>query len=167
MVEPVRYSVELSSADALRALELAPEILIDELTPSVLEAQLLVEREVIERTPTSGAGTLRDSIGALPVTFSETAVSGEVGTALAYAQPVEVGSRPHFPPIAPIAEWARRALGKKPDEAKDVAWAIAVKISKEGSKGAFMFREGLAAAHAQVIEILGQGVERAVERIGR
>ena len=166
MVEPTRYEIRLDSAAALRAFELAPEILIEELTPSVMEAQLLVEREVVERTPTSGAGTLRDSFGALPVTFSETSVSGEVGTALAYAQPVELGSRPHFPPIAPIAEWVRRKLGKTPEDAKGIAWAIATKISKEGTKGAFMFREGLAHSQAQVLETLSAGAERAAARIG-
>ena len=165
MIAPTTYSVAFRSEVVQRAFERAPEILVEELTPSVIEAQLLVEREIRERTPTSGAGTLRDSIGALPVTFSQDRVRGEVGTALSYAQPMESGSRPHMPPVEPIAEWVRRKLGKKPAEAKGIAFAIALKIAKEGSEGAFMFRDGLAAAQAQVLEILGEGVDRAVARV--
>ncbi|WP_020179650.1 HK97 gp10 family phage protein [Methylopila sp. M107] len=165
MVAPTNYTVGLDSARVARALELAPDVLIEELIPAVIEAQLLAEREIRERTPTSGAGTLRDSIGALPVKFSETAVIGEVGTALAYAQPVETGSKAHFPPVEPIADWVRRKLGIKDEaQAKSIAFAIARKISIEGSEGAFMFRDGLAFAQAQILEILGAGVDRALAR---
>ena len=168
MVEPTRYTITFDSARAMRALEVAPDILIEELVPSVVEAQLLLEREIRELTPTSGAGTLRDSIGALPVEISATSVRGEVGTALSYAQPVETGSKPHMPPVEPIAEWVRRKLGIKDEaEAKSIAFGIARKIAKSGSKGAFMFREGLAASQAQILEILGDGVERALARIER
>lgn len=167
MVAPTTYSITLDQARVARAFELAPDILLEELIPSVMEAQLLVEREVRERTPTSGAGTLRDSIGALPITFSQSMIRGEVGTALSYAQPVETGSKPHRPPVEPIADWVRRKLGKDPEEALDIAYAIAGKIAREGSKGAFMFREGTAESQIQVLEILGEGVDRAVARIGQ
>lgn len=168
MVAPTRYSVSLDTSRAMRALELAPDILIEELIPSVIQSQQLLEREIKELTPTSGAGTLRDSIGALPVEISSTSVRGEVGTTNTYAQPVETGAKPHMPPVEPIAEWVRRKLGIKDEaEAKSVAFAIARKIAKSGSKGAFMFREGLAASQAQILEILGDGVERALARIER
>lgn len=149
------------------ALARAPQIFEEELYPSVLEAELLLEREIRERTPTSGAGTLRDSIGALPVTFSGIAFEGGVGTALSYAAPVETGSRPHRPPIEPLAEWVRRKLGKTGKEARGIAFAIAGKIAKKGSEGRWMFRDGLAATQDQMLAIIAAGAERAVERIGR
>jgi hypothetical protein len=32
-------------------------------------------------------------------------VIGVVGSPLAYALPVEIGTRPHFPPVAAILDW--------------------------------------------------------------
>lgn len=165
MIEPTVLSITVNSADVARALGGAPAIIDQELVPAMIESQFLLEREIRELTPTSGGGTLRDSIGSMPLVFSEKALSGEVGTSLAYAQPVELGSRPHRPPVEPIVDWVRRKLGKRPDEATGIAWAIAGKIEKEGSKGAFMFRDGLAATQGQILEIIGAGVGRALERI--
>ena len=164
MIEPTVLDVTVSSDEVARALRASPVLIDEEMVPAILEAQFLLEREIRENTPTSGAGTLRDSIGSLPITFSPAAISAEVGTALAYAQPVETGSRPHRPPVEPLAEWVQRKLGKSPDEAKGIAWAIAGKIAKEGSKGVYMFREGLAQTQGQILEILG-GVRAVLDRI--
>lgn len=165
MIEPTIFSVTVSDDAVRRALSAAPAIIDEELVPAILEAQLLLEREVVDRTPTSGAGTLRGSIGALPITFSEGVMIGAVGTSLAYAQPVEEGSKPHRPPVEPIADWVQRKLGKDPKEAKKIAWGIAGKIAEQGSPGAHMFREGLAATQGQILEIIGGGVAAALRRI--
>lgn len=166
MVEPTLISARIMViSDALAA---APDILLEEMVPAVVESQLLLEREVRERTPTSGAGTLRDSIGALPVVIAEDRVTGEVGTTLAYAQPIELGARPHMPPIAPLADWVRRKLGVKDGkEARSVAYAIALKIARDGTPAHHMFSEGLAATQAQIGEIIAAAAGRAVARIAR
>lgn len=166
-MEALTFRLDLRSSDVVAALAAAPDVVGREIVPAMMEAELLLERAVRDRTPTSGAGTLANSIGALPVVVTETAVIGDVGTALAYAQPVETGSRPHRPPVEPIADWVRRKLGKHPDEAKGIAWGIAGKIAKEGSIGVHMFEKGLAATQTQILEILGAGVDRALGRIGR
>lgn len=165
MIAPTILSLKLDGEAVGRVLRAAPAIVDADIVPAILESQFLLEREVRDRTPTSGAGTLRDSIGALPIVIGASEVVGEVGTSLSYAQPVESGSKPHRPPVEPIAEWVRRKLGKRPEEAKSIAWAIAGKIAKEGSPGAFMFRDGLAAVQSQILEILGSGVERALSHI--
>jgi len=46
-----------------------------------------------------------------------------------YAEPVDEGQEPHWPPIEPIKGWARRVLG---DES--AAWAVAAKIAEEGTE---------------------------------
>lgn len=166
MIEPTILSVSVDGDLVRRALAAAPEIVDEELVPAVFEAQLLLEREVRDLTPTSGAGTLRDSIGSLPIVFTEAAMIGEVGTSLSYAQPVEDGSKPHRPPVEPIADWVQRKLGKSQKESKSIAWGIAGKIAKEGSVGRFMFRDGLAATQGQILEIIGAGAAAAVRRIG-
>lgn len=50
-----------------------------------------------------------------------------------YASFVEYGTRPHFPPVEPIAEWVSSRLTiNDAKERRRVAFAIAHKIAKEG-----------------------------------
>lgn len=158
-------SVRLEADGLRRLMAEAPRIIIEELTAGITEASMLAEREIRERTPTSGAGLLRDSIGALPVEISGEAVRGGVATSLSYAAPVETGSRPHRPPVEPLYDWVQRKLGLRGKEAMGVASAIAAKIAKEGTKGAFMFRDGFAAVEGQIMDILGGAIDRATARI--
>lgn len=163
--EPYVISVDATVVNA--RLAALPDVLLDEMVPAVVESQLLLEREIKERTPTSGAGTLRDSMGALPVMLTESAVRGEVGSALSYALPVELGSRPHRPPIEPLADWVRRKLGKPADEARGIAFGIAAKIAQHGTPAHHMASEGLKATQAQIQELLEAAASRAVSRVGQ
>jgi phage gpG-like protein len=78
------------------------------------------------------SGRLRNS---LTVDFrSRTGeVAATVGSNLVYAKPVEYGSRPHFPPVAPLELWARRKLGVPARRARSVAFAVARKIARRGT----------------------------------
>lgn len=143
----------------------APEIFRGEFVPAVTEASMLAEREVKERAPTSGAGTLRNSIGALPVTLSGTAVSAGVGTSLSYAAAVELGSKPHWAPIAPLLDWVQRKLGLSGEEAEGAAQAIQFKIAARGTEGAFMFRDGFAHVDSFVRGLLKAASDRAAARL--
>lgn len=158
-------SVRFEADGLRRMMAQAPDIMLEELTAGVTEASMLAEREIRERTPTSGAGILRESIGAMPVEFTSEAVRGGVATSLAYAAPVETGSVPHMPPVGPLVDWVERKLGLRDKEAKGVAWAIARKIAAHGTEGAWMFRDGFAAVEPQIMEILGAAVDRAAARI--
>lgn len=122
------------------AWEAAPALAERQMTAAVTEASFFLWREVVERTPTSGAGSLRQSMHPLDVEVGPEAVSGGVGSSQPYAIPVELGTRPHMPPVAPIAEWVGRKLGIKGPQQQAVAWAIARKIAMRGTEGAFMFR---------------------------
>lgn len=143
----------------------APDIFLEELATAVLQGQMLAEREVKERTPTSGAGTLRDSIGALPIELSGATVRGEVGTSLSYAEGIELGTRPHMPPAEPLMDWVRRKLGVPPEKVEDVAQAIRWKIFHRGTKGAFMFRDAVEAIGPQLDAIMAAAGLRALSRI--
>lgn len=51
-----------------------------------------------------------------------------------HAVPIEYGTDPHMPPVAPIIRWVQRKLGvfnKK--KASRIAWAIAMNIKKNGT----------------------------------
>lgn len=163
MTPDLRISYDASKL--LRALEAAPDIFVEEMAAATTEGSMLLEREVIERTPTSGAGSLRESIGAMPVEISGVKVTGGVATSIAYAVPVELGSKPHWAPVAPLKDWVERKLGKRGDEADEVAQAVRFKIARKGTKGAFMFREGFAATQPQVFAMFDAAAARAIERV--
>lgn len=48
---------------------------------------------------------------------------------------IEYGTRPHYPPIQPLAEWAKRkGLASTDAESESVARAIALKIARRGTE---------------------------------
>ena len=65
-------------------------------------------------------GRLRASLN---IQVKEGGLHVQVGTNVRYAKPVEFGSRPHFPPRAPIKLWTRR---RKPGYSyMGILWGIA------------------------------------------
>ena len=170
MAEALDIRIDSRALEKLsRAWRDAPELVVDEMTTSVWEASLLVEREVRERTPigVGGGGGLAGSIAAREPEVLGEEVIGSVGTALRYAIPVELGRRPgqRQPPLAPLADWAVAKLGVSHDEAMGVAFAIARKIAKRGTTGAHMFRDGAKATGPEVERIFIAGAERVVARL--
>lgn len=128
------------------------------------EALMLLEREIKLLTP-YGAGPihLRDSIHSQM--HSGDPMIGILGTPMQHGEPVEMGTKPHFPPIEPLAFWVERKLGYHGDEAKGVAFAIARKMSRKGTKGANMFAETYANNESRVQGILAEIADDIVARL--
>lgn len=100
--------------------------------------------QVVDRTPVGATGRLRQSIEdnveviqALPIH-----IRGEVTTDVRYALPVEVGTRPHRPPIAPLIYWAQRKFQLSDKAAKHVAYAVREAIARRGTRAQRMFHDG-------------------------
>ena len=156
--------IDYASVEQVAAVfERAPDIAREELLAAMTEADALLEREVREATPTAH-GLLRAGMFHTEQ-VSETGVIGVVGSPLNYAEPVELGTRPHFPPIAPLIDWVRVKLGVPEKEARGVAFLVARKIARSGTKGAFMFTKTLRAQEAAVQAIFHAALERIAERI--
>lgn len=66
-----------------------------------------------------------------------------VGSDLPYAPHVEFGTLPHMPPVKPFEEWVRLKLGVDKKEANSVAWAVAMKIKREGTPPQPFFRPAI------------------------
>lgn len=158
------FSVGLEGAERLAEIwGRAPEALRLELVPALTAAQMLALGAVQEAAP-AHQGALRASFRALPVSEGEDgAFSAEMGTPLDYALPVELGSRPHFPPLQPLIDWARGKLGLESAEALQAARAIQRKIGKHGTQPTFFFRDAVTAAEPQLQTILRKGAERAAK----
>jgi hypothetical protein len=111
--------------------------------------------DVRERAP-KASGFLRESIHAVGL---------RVVCDAPYAAAVEYGSRPHWPPIAPIIAWVEIkgfvGAGSGAQTAKSIAWAIAYKISVEGTKPTW-FMKGSIPATMRYIGLEVRGALRAL-----
>jgi hypothetical protein len=145
----------------------APELTALVLTRRLTEAQLLAYREIVERTPVGvgGGGGLRGSIQADAISRSGQRLTATIGTPLVYAAPVETGAKPHMPPVAPLIDWVEARLGLKGEEAESVAQKIAWKIKRHGTKGKYMFRDGMAAAKDQIERLFEQAAAEVAARM--
>lgn len=90
-----------------------------------------------ERAPKGATLQLAEGIQAIGLRVVSTAP---------YSLAVELGSRPHMPPVEPILAWVLYkgffGVGPngKPQTAENVAWAIAMKIKAEGTKPTHFMR---------------------------
>jgi hypothetical protein len=119
-------SVKVIGADkaaaAVRALaKLAPE----KLKQAVAESTLKIHGDARRNCPTD-VGFLKSSI-VFEVTQND-GLTGEVRVNSKHGPFVEYGTRPHFPPVEPLEDWARRH-GMPPG----TGFLIARKIAKYGT----------------------------------
>jgi hypothetical protein len=160
------YAVDLGSLPGIaEAFRLAPDLAAEELVAATWSASLLLEREVKEGAPTGATSILRSSIAAYRPTVLGMTVVGEVGTPVAHALPVELGTKPHMPPVTPLIDWVEAKLGLRGDEAEGAAWAIARKIKAKGTKGAFMFKRAVEANDGQVTGLFEAALGRVLARL--
>lgn len=158
-------SITLQGWDRLeQAFRQAPDIVRQELDTFMHAATQHIQSEVQDRTP-AAMGTLRASIHGSVERMSD-GVLGVVGTAQPYAVPVELGSKPHFPPVQALQDWVRVKLGKSGKEGRGIAFAIARKIGKKGTKGHFMFRDAFEANQNEVRRQFDATAARILARIG-
>lgn len=165
------------------ALARSPAVVVEEIDRFLHTVLPGLEAEVKDRTPT-GQGHLRASILSRS-DVNETRWLGVIGTPLAHAVPVELGTKPHpvsEEGILAIAEWAKRKLplgqavsiktgrplkDRGIDEAAlSAAHAIAWKIRHHGTQAAHMFRDAYLANSAWVLRQFDVAVGRIVQRIG-
>ena len=159
----IRFKVDLRDIEGL--VKWYPEASKAARIAKLTEALALLEREVVKRTP-RGVGPihLADAM------FTETKAVGEkvwgvLGNPLQHGEPVELGTRPHFPPIGPIRHWVEGRLKLSGKEAASAAFLIARAISRRGTKGAHMLEKGFAAAEDRVMAILSEIPDDIVRRL--
>jgi hypothetical protein len=142
-----------------------PEVSAKAREARLTEALFLLEAEVKKLTP-EGAGPIhiRDTIFS-QVSLRGEAFWGQVGTPSIYGEAVEHGTKPHFPPVAPILFWVEKILGLSGKEAVGVAHAIVRKIGKKGTYGTHMFQYAFERNKSKVVGILKQIPEDIVKEI--
>lgn len=79
-------------------------------------------------SPAVNLGDLRRS-----VTYEPTPDGAVLDVAAPHAAPINFGTRPFRPPLAPLILWAQqKGIAADDKEAKRIAWAVASKIEKDG-----------------------------------
>lgn len=144
----------------------APQLTLSALQAATDEAALLLQREVNDRTPVGvgGGGGLRGSLSNETTRLSD-GVVGLVGATAMHAEPVELGTQPHFPPPHALEDWVKAKFDPPDEEISGIAYAIARKISRVGTKGAFMFRDALKAAEPAVRRIFDEAANDLAQRM--
>lgn len=146
------------------ALVRSPDIVREEMLAAVTEADQLLEREVKDLTPTA-TGQSRASIFSREQSLPDGAI-GVVGTTQPSVVYVELGTRPHFPPIQALEDWVRVKLGIS-DEKRihGVAYLVARKIAARGTLGVGMFHRTISRQRDAVQRIFDRGLARIAARM--
>lgn len=165
----MQLTLQPSAAELLGLLSAVPDIARREFTRAGWQSSLLLQREVQENTPTGigAGGGLKGSIIAIEPVVSTERIESGAATSLVYAVPVELGSRPHRPPVEPLQDWARMKLGLPADQARAAGFRIAGAIARRGTKGAFMFKRAYEAQGKQVVRIYEKAADRIRQQMGR
>jgi HK97 gp10 family phage protein len=121
MAVTVSVSGHREAAAAIRRLaQIAPERLKQEVNASAIAIQAEARRRIPVDT-----GIARSEI---LIKFTFGGLAAEIGAHSKYGIYLEFGTRPHWPPIAPLEEWARRH-GMPPG----TGYLIARKIARTGT----------------------------------
>lgn len=119
------------------------------------EATLVVTADAKRLAPVD-TGRLRASITPEVRQADDKTVIGVVGTVVKYAAAMELGARPHFPPISALQVWAdRHGIN---------AFLVARSISRNGLKARRYLQGALEKNQARIVRIIGEGVARIVSQ---
>ena len=147
----MNLSMSLGDLQAFaRGLRDAPEYTDRVLQEAMTEATLLVQREWQENLPRVSGLTARSITSDVAST-----PAGVLGV-------VELGTRPHMPPVAAIEPWVKAVLGiSEPKEVKRVAFLVARKIAREGTPAQHPMSRAVQSTEGQVIAMF----ERAAAKV--
>ncbi len=141
------------------------KVIGEEMNLAINAGVLHLKGAIQPETPVGVTGALRAGVQT-SITGAATSIVGRVFDPVSYAIPVESGSRPHFPPVAPLQLWVRRKLGISDErEVRSVAFLIARKISRVGTKPVLMFRRSFDAHRDRVVGFFAQANARIVARL--
>lgn len=150
-----KIDIEIDGAEALqKAWAQAPQITAEELLAAMTEADLLVQRSVMEETPVK-TGLLRGSIIGREEVMGE-GVLGLVGTSIDYALPVELGTRPHKIEAKDGGVLTFMLNGRR---------VFVRSVNHPGTRGAHMFGKGFTFVQGDVEALFERARNRIAERL--
>jgi len=163
----VGYEVTIKGLDEqMQKLERFAAVAQPELTQAMHNVLFMVEAGAKQNAPVGVTGELRSGIGSQVTYAAGTDVRGKVGASAPHSAAVELGARPHFPPVANIAYWVDRKLGVQDGfEVYGIALAIARKIARVGQKKHPFLRPALEKNQARILDEFRGAAERVLKKM--
>lgn len=164
----------------------APTMVRAELRGFLVRVVAHLQAEVVERTPKAQGHLQRSIIGDV-VELPGLGMEGVVSSALNYAAPVELGTKPHWAPIEPLRDWVKAkanlegtyfdgVTGKRPrnDAQRDareqaverIARRVQIAIARRGTLAVGMFHQAEAANAALIRAQFNETARRIADRLG-
>lgn len=161
----MNLSMSLGDLQAFaRGLRDAPEYTDRVLQEAMTEATLLVQREWQENLPRVSGLTARSITS--DVASTPAGVLGVVSSSQPNALFLELGTRPHMPPVAAIEPWVKAVLGiREPKEVKRVAFLVARKIAREGTPAQHPMARAVQSTEGQVIAMFERAAAKVVAHL--
>ena len=157
----MNLSVSMPAMDAIsRGLLEAPAFARKVQEETATEAALLLQREWQDNLPRVSGLTAKSITS--DVASTPAGVLGIVGSSQPSALFVELGTKPHMPPVAAMVPWVKAVLGiTEPKEVKRVAFLVARKIAMHGTPAQRPMGKAVEATQGQIVAMF----ERAAGRI--
>ena len=133
------------------------------LVDGVARSTLAVERVAKKKAPRD-RGRLRASITPEVRSLAPKTIRGVVGSNLKYAPYQELGTKPFWPPWAPLFEWARRKTRGNLQAAGALATAARKAIARRGIKAIRYLQGALEDREEQIKRILSRAVDEIVRK---
>ncbi|MEN5179203.1 hypothetical protein ABE501_05400 [Comamonas testosteroni] len=147
----MNFSISIGDlATYARGLREAPEATQQIVEATMHQATLLLQRETQENIPRVTGITAGSFV---PDVFTTPAgVLGVVSSSQPSAVFLELGTKPHMPPVAAMEPWVRAVLGiREPKEVKRVAFLVARKIAKHGTEPQRPLERATLATEGQIV----------------
>lgn len=166
----VDVRIEATNAAEITAAFLrSREIVLDELETTMgtaIEAVKTETQMVMTERKVVAAGTLRSAwITRVDVDRGVGQVVGRATNPESYAIPVELGTKPHYPPLEPLINWAEQKLHLQGPDAERAARGIQRKIGRIGTPARGMAHTGLAGAADTIRAEFAECAQRIKARI--
>lgn len=154
--------VEVHNFDELsRRFANSREHMLVAMNEGLREVGRLLTPKLKEKTPSGASKKLRNStvfqvLGKSEDMRMEIRQSARSSKGFAYGAAVRTGTKPHFPPIDALVPWVRAKLSVAPERVRQVAFLVARKISRVGTKAQPYHIEVLEANISKVKGIMKQ-----------
>jgi hypothetical protein len=162
----IGYTVEIHGMkEAIATFGRADSIIQHEFRLAMDQSVKTVSGFAKKNAPVGVSGELRSSITDTIRNIGAHDVEGIIGSPLPYAIYVEMGTKPHYPPIAPLILWVQRKLQVQDDKVYGVARAIQRKIGRVGTKPQEFFKRAFEQAEPKIYIYFDKALDRITQRL--
>lgn len=141
-----------------------------EITAAMHASTQMFRGLIIPATPVGVSGILRGGTAAAVSTSANAySIEGRVFNPSAYGLPVELGrgAGKRQPPSSALELWVRRKLGVPENRVKSVAFLVARKIGRQGTKAVEMFTKAFAQGKATADRYFDRAASRIASELSQ